>query len=90
MRDFQCNFIVLGINLDNCGTCVHRLVVIDVDLLDVSRDSSTDRVEMHVHLRIIGRFEVGELVPQKDAIYSEHNDRAEYEPTLARALIWIT
>jgi hypothetical protein len=62
------------------------LVVLNVDLLGVTGNASADRVKMDVHLRIVGGFEAGKIVPEESTGNGQNNERGKKYETLVRAL----
>ena len=81
----QCHFIVFWIDFHECGTFIDPLVVLDVDLLDISGNASADRVKMDVYLRIVGGFEAGKIVPEEGTSNGQNNERGKKYPTFVGA-----
>ena len=86
----QCHFIVSWIDFHERGTFIDPLVVVDVDLLDISGNASADRVKMDVYLRIVGGFEAGKIVPEESAGDGQNNERGKKYPTLVGAPLRIS
>src|SRR5271154_6723218 len=61
---------------------MHPLVVLNVDTLDVSRNASADRVEVDVHLRIVGGFKGRKITPKENTSDDQNNERGNKYPTL--------
>jgi hypothetical protein len=61
------------------------LVVLNVDLLDISGNASAHRIEMNVYLRIVGGFEAGKIMPEQSATHGENDERGKKYPMLVRA-----
>src|ERR1700721_1565463 len=74
--------MVFWIDFHERGTFIHPLVVLDVDLLYIPRNTSADRVKMDVRLRIVGGFEAGKILPEENTSDDQNNERGEKYPTL--------
>jgi hypothetical protein len=61
------------------------LVVLNVDLLDISGDASAHRVKMDVYLRIVGGFEAGKIMPEECASNDQNDERGKKYPTFVGA-----
>ena len=44
---------------------------------------------MDVHLRIVGGFEAGQVVPEENTGNRQNNERGKKDETLVRAPLWI-
>jgi hypothetical protein len=62
------------------------LVVLDVDLLNISGDASADRIEMSVHLCVVCGFEAGNIVPEECSSDDQNNESGKKYPTFVRML----
>jgi hypothetical protein len=65
------------------------LVILNVDILDISGNPSADRVKMDVHLRIVGGFEAGKIVKEENTGNGQNYERGKKYPTLVGASLWI-
>src|SRR5271167_5242137 len=75
---------VFWVNLHERGACLDILVVFYMHRLHVAGDPRTHRIEVNIHLRIVGGLETREVTPQKNATDKNHHHGGDNNPALVR------
>ena len=84
------HLVVLGINLDQRRARLHKLIVVDQKLDDVSGDTRADGVQVAINLRVVGGLVAAQVAPEKEAGHQQHNsahDQGQAKAGIAGGLL---